>query len=326
MHFRSLGTGLAAIGFAFFSIAAGISVFDRSFLSSDVLDLHSAAALVEPSALEVDEELVFPTLPDNDVGLTSSSSSTRLHEAPLEYLKRVKGDPQYSQDEVAVRVPVVMYHHVRPLKASFTAKDRAFNVTPESLRAQLEGIKRAGYTTITPRDLQAAIEGKVILPDKSVLLTFDDGYREHFTQVLPVLRELDLKATYFIISEAYRSPAHMTQEMIREADQSGLVTIASHTRHHIFLARAGALTQRAEVEGSKTDLENLLGHPILDFAYPFGSYDATVAQSTRNAGYQLGFGVRLGSVHAESSRYNLRRIRVLDGENLVSLLDAFSAP
>ena len=74
------------------------------------------------------------------------------------------------------------------------------------------------------------------------------------------------------------------------------------------------------------DLEKMVKHPVLDFAYPFGSWSQAVADTTKNAGYELGFGIRLGSLHGESSRYQLRRIRVLDGEDLVPILDAFSKP
>ncbi|HEU0050802.1 MAG TPA: polysaccharide deacetylase family protein, partial [Patescibacteria group bacterium] len=76
--------------------------------------------------------------------------------------------------------------------------------------------------------------------------------------------------------------------------------------------------------GSKQDLERLLGHSITAFAYPYGSWSFAIAKEVERAGYTLAFGVRLGSLHTDSSRFQLRRIRVLDGEALVPLLDQFS--
>lgn len=258
--------------------------------------------------------------------LTSSTTKALLHDAPLAYLRRAKDEPAPSSTERAVRVPILMYHHVRSMKPTFTAKDRLFTVTPEDFALQMEGLVRAGYTTISPRDLEAALNGTASLPKKPVLLTFDDGYREHATVVLPILQRLHLKATYFIISQGYRIHAYMTNEMVREADASGLVTIADHTRHHVFLARMSPAARVPEIVDSKKELETLLGHPVYDFAYPYGSWSQAAADEVRAAGYTLGFGVRLGALHASSTRYRLHRIRVLNRENVASLLNAFSKP
>jgi len=330
-HSRSFWTGLSAIALAGLFAFAGMT-----WISADIAHENDLVDAVNPSEANVfiAEAAVNPTLPTSPVAQVTStraipatpSSATRLQEPPLAYLLRVKGEPRLTPEEVAVRLPILMYHRIRPMKASFTSKDRTFTTTPEAFEAQMRGLKAAGYTTVTPRDLEDAIAGRMILPEKSVLLTFDDGYREHYTRVLPILRELNLKATYFIISQSHTSPAHMTNAMIREADESGLITIAAHSRHHVFLARSTSANRTSEILGSKQDLEDMLGHEVKDFAYPFGSWSQTVADETKAAGYHLGFGIRLGAMHGESSRYQLRRIRVLDRENVVSILDAFSKP
>lgn len=318
MHARSFFFGWGAAVFALGCMAVGIVWFAHThahplFIVTDEVPL---GAEIESAIFEGSTS----TLPVS----FSTTGTKALHEPPLRYLGLVKGDPKLSETEVAVRVPVLMFHHIRPMKASFTAKDRQYTVTPEHFVAQMEGLVRAGYTTITPRELQAAMEGKMVLPEKSVLLTFDDGYREHYRLVLPILLRLHLKATYFIITSVFTSPAHMTKAMVKEADESGLVTIASHTRHHPFLARMSSVTRVPEIAGSKADLEDVVGHPVVDFAYPFGSWSNQVMEEVKEAGYTMGFGIKLGSVHGESSRYQLRRIRVMDGENVVSLLDQFS--
>ena len=226
MH-RSFWTGLAAILLAITCIAAGWLWMMPHFNSPPSLPEEERSGFY----LEEDVEPVFPTTPTSSpVAIPVSNTSTRfaLHQPPLNYLLGVKGDPKLEAKDIAVRVPVLMYHHIRPLRPSFTAKDRLYTVTPEAFRAQMEALHQAGYVTITPRDLQAALEGRMLLPEKSVLLTFDDGYREHFTRVFPILKELGLKATYFIISQADTSPAHMTQAMIKEVDASGL----SYPHHH----------------------------------------------------------------------------------------------
>lgn len=331
-HSRSFWTGLSAIALAGVFAFAGMSWISADMSpQSNLIDdevVSEVDVLIPP---EADAESVLLASQIVETSSTSTaplapSPGARLLEPPLDYLLRVKGEPRFTPEDIPVRLPILMYHRIRPMKASFTSKDRTFTTTPEAFEAQMRGLKAAGYITITPRELEEAIGGRMVLPEKSVLLTFDDGYREHYTRVLPILRELNLKATYFIISQSYTSPAHMNNSMIREADESGLITIAAHSRHHVFLARSSSANRVSEIVGSKQDLEEVLGHEVKDFAYPFGSWSQAVADETKAASYHLGFGIRLGAMHGESSRYQLRRIRVLDRENVVSILDAFSKP
>lgn len=254
------------------------------------------------------------------------TSTARLHLPPIAYLLRVKSDPKLQPGETSVRVPILMYHHIREMRPSFNRKERLFSVTPASFAAQMESLKRAGYHAITPRQLEQTLKaGATVLPSKPVLITLDDGYRDQYEQALPVLKRLGMSATFFVVSRADTLRGSMNKEMIRAADASGLVTIASHTQHHRFLTRWSPAVRQEELAGAKRDLEELLGHPVLDFAYPYGAWNQTIAKEVEATGYTLGFGVRLGSLHTSSTRYQLRRIRVLDGEDMVPLLERFGA-
>lgn len=315
MHYRSFFLGWGTLVFGLGCVVLGMVFVFRPRLDMTIIPVYEAPVEVVASVTST----AAPIVP-----LVASTGTASLHTPPLRYLSLVKGDPKLLKDEVAVQVPVLMYHHIRKMKPTFTSKDRQYSVTPEHFQAQMEGLVRAGYTTITPRELEDAIEGIGTLPKKPVLLTFDDGYREHVTIVLPILKRLNLKATYFIISGVFTSPAHMTKAMVKEADQTGLITIASHTREHPFLARLSKAGRVSQIVGSKEDLEKVVEHPIYDFAYPFGSWNQAVADEVEAAGYTMGFGIRLGSIHGNSSRYQLRRIRVLDGEDIVPILDLFS--
>ncbi len=323
MHHRSFWTGFTVLMvMGCIVVGGGLFAIRHTLLPADTVSA-SVDSMVVPES-----EPVYPELSatSSRVSVASSTATALLHEPPLSYLMKVKGDPRISVQDIPVRVPILMYHHVRPMLASFTAKDRLYSVTPESFEAQMRGLKKAGYTTISPRDLEAAIEGRAMLPTNPVLLTFDDGYREHYTRVLPLLRELNFQATYFIITGATQLGGYMKKDMIREAYQTGLVTIADHTRNHPFLAHMSLVTRAPEITESKKDLEAIIDHPVYDFAYPYGSWNQDVADEVKAAGYTLGFGIRLGSLHASSTRYELRRIRVLNEENVTSLVGRFSKP
>jgi len=208
----------------------------------------------------------------------------------------------------SVVVPILMYHHVRVIQPWHNGKERLYTVTPDVFEQQMEAIADAGYDTITPDDLAKALENPDYpLPPKPILLTFDDGHREHYTIVYPILKHLNLK-----------------DEMIREVSDSGLITIGSHTRRHAALTRLGAEARKDEIGGSKQDLESLLGKAITSIAYPYGYQNAAIQKEAESMGYLLGLGIGPGSVHAKDNRYNLRRIQINQTTNVVKAIEKFS--
>lgn len=238
-------------------------------------------------------------------------------------------NPEVKPGERWVRVPVLMYHYVRRPTAVLSRTGVLLSVTPEHFHAQMKEIADLGYSTITPDDLHAAVMGTAALPPKPVLITFDDGYRDQYTEAFPVMKEYGIKATFFIISDYASSStqtamtAYMTKEMIRDMDASGLATIGAHTRHHAALNLVKPETARDEIFGSKTMLEKMLDHPITSFAYPYGGFKDRIVSLVREAGFQTAYTTLLGSIHTPSSVLELRRVRVMDYEKLEPLLRRF---
>lgn len=238
--------------------------------------------------------------------------------------KETYAEPEKHQVESIV-VPILMYHHVRDVKPWHNSKERLYTVTPSVFEKQMEAIKSAGYTTITPEELfEALTDSSKPLPPKPVLLTFDDGHREHYSIVFPILKRLNFKATYFIITLSHTLNGYMKEYMIREVADSGLVTIGSHTRRHAALTRLGNDARKDEIMASKVDLESLIGQPVTSIAYPYGYQSEVVQDEAKNAGYLIGFGIGAGSVHTEKNRYNLRRIQINQTTNIVHALERFS--
>lgn len=93
-----------------------------------------------------------------------------------------------------LRIPILMYHHLLPNGAT------AAEISPERFREHMLAIKNKGYTTITDKDLLNYLEGKGQLPKKPILITFDDGYRSNYLHAYPVLKELQMKATVYLIT------------------------------------------------------------------------------------------------------------------------------
>lgn len=232
-------------------------------------------------------------------------------------------DPQVLPGEHAVVVPVLMYHYIRDITPEMTTTSRWLSVTPEHFRAQMAEVVKLGYHTITPDDLADAVSGTRALPTKPLLITFDDGYRDQYDIAFPILKELQLKATFFIITNTLKNPVYQNADMIREEDQSGSITIASHTRNHPLLAHIKPAQQHDEIFGSKKEIENVVHHPVTSFAYPYGNFDEAVKTLVSEAGFRIAFSTLLGSVHTPSSIFEARRIRVLDDESLGPILKRF---
>ncbi len=252
------------------------------------------------------------------------TSTMSLLPPPVAYLRRVSNEAPVLTGDVPVVVPVLMYHHIRPLHPQLSAKERYFTVTPEAFLAQMTDLVRAGYDPITPDDLWEALQhGTSTLPSRPILLTFDDGFRDQYTYAVPILRRLRIASTFFVVSAASERTGAMSVAQIKELDASGLVTIGANTRHHPFLTRLSKAARTKEILGSKQDLEQMLGHPVTSFAYPYGAISSAVMDEVEAARFHLGFWIQAGSRHVLSSRLRLRRIRVLDRENVVALLDGF---
>lgn len=221
-------------------------------------------------------------------------------------------------------VPILMYHHVRELQPYFNAKERLYTVTPSKLEEQLESIMEAGYHPITPDELLYALTTSTDrLPEKPVLVTFDDGYKEDYTLVFPILEKLEVKATYFIISESVALGGYMKSAQVKEVSDSGWVTIGSHTRTHAALTHFGDGKRDSEIIGSKEDLEAMTGKPVNTIAYPYGDVSRQVESEVAKDGYDLGFAIGPGALHTSSTRYHLHRIQINQDTNVVATLDNY---
>ncbi len=192
--------------------------------------------------------------------------------------------PELSERSQLARVPVLMYHDIVAEKEVF------FDVTYEEFEAHLQLIQEQGVTPISMDQLVSHLRTGLPLPEKPVLLTFDDGYLGHYEQVFPLLKEYGYPGLFSIytykVGRDHGRPG-MTWDQVQEMANSPLVTIAAHSVNHPSDLREVLDAElQTEVVQSKRILEEKLGIPIQYFTYPEGNYDERVAEAVEEAGYR----------------------------------------
>lgn len=208
------------------------------------------------------------------------------------------------------RVPILMYHHIRINPRPQDPVWAALNVTPDQLDNELNYLMNHNYTAITLDDLDTVLEGHGQLPSNPIILTFDDGYRNFYDSAFPILQKYHMKAVSFVITDVLTNTAYLTWDEIMAMDRSGLVQFAAHTKHHPSLVYVSASSLTDEVKGSKDQLEAHLHKPVHWFAYPYGSYNTTVINAVKQAGFVGAVSTMYGAVQSKEKIYLLPRIMV----------------
>ncbi len=204
-------------------------------------------------------------------------------------------------------VPILYYHYIRtilPTAQNLLSFD--LSISPQMFAGQMALLHVEGAHPITLATLMDALSGKRALPAHPVVLTFDDGYADFATAVEPVMARYGFVATDFVVSGFVNRPRYMTAAQVLQMDADGMV-IGSHTVHHADLAALPPAAALAEIANGKTALEKLLGHPVLDFAYPYGAFNAVVAQLVQQVGFREAVTTMHGDLQTLNGRFELHR-------------------
>lgn len=212
-----------------------------------------------------------------------------------------------STDYKIYGVPVLNYHQVNDEKHS------ALTLHVDQFREQMEYLHNQGYNTITLAQLYDYLENGTELPNKPIVITFDDSYVDNYKNVLPILKEYNMKATLFMISDAANTPGFVSTEQMHQMEAGGF-DIQGHTNHHKILTKIAPTELPDALLGGKTSLEGILGEPIEYLAYPGGFNDMLVQYVTKQSGYKMAFTVQPGTVQPGDNLYALNRLAIFQGD------------
>ena len=170
-------------------------------------------------------------------------------------------------------------------------------------------LKEAGYVFIHVGDLLNHAAGLAPLPEKALLITFDDGYADNYNYAFPVLREEQVPGTFFVVSGTIGKDNRMTAGQLREMQANGMI-IGSHTVNHENLTGMNAKDIDFELRTSKETLEKILGKPVCALAYPTGKVNETVLDKAKSY-YDMAF-VAVVRQETKQTMYTLQRYGVFN--------------
>ncbi len=186
-------------------------------------------------------------------------------------------------------VPILAYHHVRPFRPSDTDDDRGYIVPPATLEKTLKYLKEKGYTGVVSQQVYDYYANGTPLPEKPVMLSFDDNDGTQYTEALPLLKKYGFNATFFIMTVTLDKENYMSTEQVVDLDKQGF-DIQPHTwDHHMVIKYKTEEDWQTQIVEPKALLEKLLGHPTPFFAYPYGIYDSQAAEKIKSYGYKAAF-------------------------------------
>lgn len=254
----------------------------------------------------------------NAPGPATEAAST-AQEAPTDAAPQAaaSGGPVSTEDWRKTRdpVPILMYHDVEAATADAPLPE--LHVSETDFREQMEWLADNGYTGVTIQQVVDAWDDGALLPRKPVVISFDDGFKSHYTVALPELQELGWPGVINLQAYAPKGlpdDAPLAPERV-EALLSAGWELASHSITHPDLTTVEPEQLAAEVEKSKRGLERQFGVEIEHFCYPAGQYDEVVAGEVKKAGYTTASSVEPG-LASPDERYDLNRIRINGSDGL----------
>lgn len=269
---------------AVFLITAGLLFWWNNFLYSG-LDVEDYAS---------DQQLMLMRQTEQDL---FDNSSTFKMQASSTY-------PEKYQTNFGI----LLYHRVT---TNPKFKNSRWSVTPTNFESQVKYLQDQGYGFVKMTEsYQKFLSASSTPYHKTLALTFDDGYRDFYTTVFPLLKKYNISATIFVITKDVGKNGNVTWEMLKEMVGSGLVEVGSHTVSHKYSTKLskGALVE--EFAGSKAIIEEKLGLPIFVLAYPYGAANATVYEAAKQAGYLGAVRVMAGGRPNANDVFSWRRVVV----------------
>jgi peptidoglycan/xylan/chitin deacetylase (PgdA/CDA1 family) len=218
-----------------------------------------------------------------------------------------------------MQIPVLAYHKID--QPSSDIKLRGAFTSPKNFAKQMLYLKKQNFVFYTASELIDYYRQNGVFPDRAITVSFDDGWKDNYTNALPILRDLQIKATIFlvpscigqttakVVGDGESEREHLALTDIRAMSDYG-IEFGSHTLNHKLLHQISPSEIEFEVSESKKEIENLLQKSCRVFAYPAGFFTETAQAAVKNAGYIAAFSTVYGE-NEPVNLYALNRVEIL---------------
>jgi len=226
---------------------------------------------------------ISQSLPESSAGIeTAAKNESLVSTAKLE-----------AADATAImarkQVPILCYHQIREWRPKDSQVSRTYIVPPAIFRQQIKFLADSGYHTITPDQLNDYLQYGKALPEKPVMLTFDDTDLSQFTEVAPELKKVGYKGVFFIMTVSINRPGYMSRDQIAALSKEGHV-IGSHTWDHQNVKKLKTEEDwKKQIDKPTKQLTEITGLPVKYFAYPFGLWDTASMHKVKSKGFTAAF-------------------------------------
>jgi peptidoglycan/xylan/chitin deacetylase (PgdA/CDA1 family) len=302
----------ALVVFCFFSLAVVFSLLSTMPVRGR-WEVPQVAETVERSDSPPDDA-------SSDEDASSSSEGGIPSPSAQAEIEREGPTPAVLPDQA--RVPILMYHYVSELPPNADRYRVDLTVSPENFKAQLQYLADAGYHTITLTDLYLHLTQGYPLPEKPIVLTFDDGYMDAYEVVFPMLLDHGFTGTFFVLATPahFESPGYMTWAQMNEMADAGM-EIQAHGRDHVDLRGRSYDYLVYQILGIQEAIEHHTGRLPRFFCYPSGKWDASVVAVLKSAGYWGAVTTEWGQTQTQESLFEMPRVRIRGTDRLASFID-----
>lgn len=220
------------------------------------------------------------------------------------------------------RVPILMYHYISIPPAGADSVRRDLSISPQAFEEQLRYLKENGYQTIRLDQLNRHLQLGEPLPEKPVILTFDDGYRDNFEFAFPLLVKYGFTGAFFLVTAPIDqgNEDYLTWPQVSVMSQMGM-DMEPHSYTHPNLSGQPLDYVVWQVIGSKEAIEERTGKTCRFFAYPSGNYDQQVVDVLRSAQFWGGLAVTAGIEHSSDRMFDLARVRIRSSDTMEQFIN-----
>lgn len=227
-----------------------------------------------------------------------------------------------NHQEADFKLPILIYHYVEYVTDQRDTIRQSLNITPHTFESQIVSLKSAGYTFVTPNQIPKIEKGQYKV-EKPIIISFDDGYRDFYTDVFPILKKHNIKAVTYVNPGLLDKLNYMYWDQLKEISQSGFVEIGAHGMSHRSLSSIDEKSAEWEITGSKATLEKELGVQVTSIAYPYGHYSDQVIDLVKSAGFSTGITTIEGTNENTTQKFTLKRIHpgARTGDDLLKIFN-----